>query len=207
GQEGESAEGLGAVWAKLVQRQALETALGKTVAALGRSGPELAERFSDLVARHPDASLSSLLGDLGVDISRLVDAATPGLMEVLRSSEKAASFPARAVKALASSFLDSLAPRRLSELLGVDAAFTGNLAGVLAERGLDLVAAESETIVRGLGLREEAIAKILAIDETAAQGYFETALGSLSRAVTLGLVILGGLSGAAAVLVSGLIHI
>jgi hypothetical protein len=205
GQEGEGIEGLGALWATLVQHQALETALAQAVDALGRSGPELAERVSELVARHPDASLSSLLGALGIDPSHLAEAAAPGLTQLLRASDEAASFPARAVKALASAFLGSLAPRRLSGLLGVDTVFRDNLATVLAERGLELVAAESETIVRGLGLREEAIARINAIDETAAQGYLQANLGGVSRAFMFSLMLLGGFSGAAAVLVSSLI--
>jgi hypothetical protein len=191
---GQLASALGAI----ISRQSAYEALASVISILRGQGPRLAERAASLVAASPDATLGSLFALLGIsgrDLSGSEGSARSAfdLRSLLSGESQAGKALAASIQGFVATLLESLGPLPLATLLRVDEAWKDDLATWLAERSLELVAAESPLIIDGLDLRSAIIEKIGAMNMLEAERGFIT--GGFARGLTLALAAMGGFIG------------
>ncbi len=182
-----------------LSRDALWRAISAVLGRLVEDGPAVADRIEALAAAGKNATISSLLGGLGLGAE---DVAALGRLEIsslLASESPAGTALLRARETFFASFSTAIASRSLADILDLDEADEREISSWLADSSLAILGDEADGIAAGLGIEDLIIEKVSSIDNSEARRIFEPALKTLSRflALTLATIgFLGGLAGA-----------
>ncbi|MBL8967639.1 MAG: DUF445 family protein [Spirochaetaceae bacterium] len=190
-----AAEPVSALARRLVVREAALRASAAAMDALGRHGPDVAERAAGMIAARPELTLGELLSGLGLPADELAARAARIAGGLLLGEGAGSRFLSEALESFVGSLRAALVGKRLGEVLGADAALRARLASWLAERALALVSAEAEKIIEGLDVARIVVEKLDELDMIEAERIILSVVNKELAWITLLGGVLGGLIG------------
>lgn len=157
-------EPLSALIRRLVSRDAALAAVDAALAALRDSGPGMAEKAYELVARRPGLSVASALSSLGLPAEELAARARTGAGSLLSGAGAGAELLRGALASFTASLAGGLRSEAVGAFIGVDAPLKRELSVWIADKALALVSDEAGKIIEGFDIAKVVVEKIDALD-------------------------------------------
>jgi hypothetical protein len=188
-------EPLSALIRRLVSHDAALAAVDAALAALRDTGPSIAEKAYDLVAKRPGLSVASALASLGLPADVLAARARSGAGSLLSGAGAGGELLQGALASFTNSLSGGLRAQAVGSIVGVDSRLKRELAVWISDKALELVSSEAGKIIEGFDIGRVVIEKIDALDMMEMEKMIIDLVDKELKWITILGGVLGGLIG------------